>query len=845
VNEVTRWGWLGDSPDEGAAAAMRAVDWNLTTLGPVETWSASLKGLISMMMLARQPMVLWWGPDLVQFYNDGYVPSFGVGRHPAAMGQRGEDCWGEIWATIGPEIATVLTGKSTFHEDALVPVFRNGRMEEVYWTYGFSPVLEGDGSIAGVLVIVTETTSRVVALRRLRMAQTLAETLSLAAHPRDVANAAVRALATTREDAPWALAYRTSAVTGEPEVIASSGLAGFEREVADRVRQDLGAPSSSDQPRLIDLSAIQGLPGGPWPEPSTQAVAVSLRGGSRNLNGQLVVGLSPRLPYDQEYQHLAVGLARQLASAVERIDSHGAQIAAEGARNDLLMQAPVAAALMVGPAWNYQLANRAYVRMVGREVVGRNWRDCFPELCGGPVEAILQSVYSEGKTFFASEQLVPLARESDGVVEERFFDFNMIPVRSNDGSIDAMMVVATEISAQVLARRDLERTGREREALVRDLKEAARAKDEFLAMLGHELRNPLSPISTAVAVMRQKPGRDTTREQAVIERQVGHLVRLVDDLLDVSRVTRGKIDLRRSVSKVSALVDNAVEMVAGPFAQRRHELRVSVQPGLNWHGDATRIEQVMANLLTNSARYTDPGGHVSLTASEEDGELVIRVCDDGRGLSAELLPKLFEPFVQGERGSDRHEGGLGLGLALVKALVELHGGSVTAHSDGPGRGSEFVVRVPGLTTKDSDAHDTHPKPSASVANLAVRHRILFVDDNKDAATLSADLLQMDGHDVAVAHDGPAAVVVAEQFRPTVAFLDIGLPGMDGYELVGRLRGIFGDCCRFIALTGYGQREDRERAAQAGFDELLVKPVDIDVLNRILRETAAAADLRAK
>jgi signal transduction histidine kinase len=822
---------------------MRAVDWTSTSLGPVETWSASLKSLISMMMHARQPMFLWWGPDLVQFYNDGYVPSFGVGRHPAAMGQRGKQCWSEIWPTIGPEIEGVLSGQATFHEDALVPIFRNGRMEEVYWTYGYSPVFEADGSIAGVLVVVTETTSRVVAIRRLRTAQVLADALSHSAHPDEVANAAVRALATTPEDTPWALVYRTNPLTLEPIVLASSGLMGLERKVIERVRAEPGpssaGPSSAgEKVRVLDLSDLGGLPGAPWPEPSTRAVAVALRGGGDDVAGRLVIGLSPRLPYDRAYQEHALGLERQLTSAIERIDSHGAQIAAEGARNDLLMQAPVAAALLVGPAWRYELANRPYARMVGREVVGRNWHDCFPELRGGPVDAILQRVYSRGETFFASEQLVPLARASDGVVEERFFDFNIIPVRSNDGSIDAMMVVAMEMTAQVRARRDLERTVQEREALVSELKEAARATDEFLAMLGHELRNPLSPIATAVAVMRQKPGQDSSREQAIIDRQVSHLVRLVDDLLDVSRVTRGKIELRRTVSKVSVLVDNAVEIVDELFAQRRHGLRLSVQPGLSWEGDATRLEQVMANLLTNSARYTDPGGNVSLTAGEEQGQLAIRVRDDGRGLVPELLPKVFEPFVQGDRGRDRREGGLGLGLALVKSLVELHGGSVAAHSDGPGRGSEFVVRVPGLTATEPRELQPPTKPGAGVAKRPVPRRILLVDDNQDAAELSAQVLQMEGHDVEVANDGPAALVVAERFRPTVALLDIGLPGMDGYELVGRLRALFGDRCHYVALTGYGQKEDRERALQAGFDRLLVKPVEIHALKEVVIQDPA-------
>ena len=833
------WSWLGTGGGE-SAQLIRKVDWTSTSVGPVDTWPQSLKSQVSMMLHSRHPMFLWWGSDLVQFYNDGYTPSFGVGRHPSAMGQRGRECWAEIWPIIGPEIAAVQRGEATFHEDALVPIFRNGRMEEVYWTYGYSPVREADGSIAGVLVVVTETTSRVVALRRLRTAQNLAEVLSGAERTDDVAHAAVRALAAAPEDAPWALAFHGDNNSPAQVPIAASGLdAAASAAVLARLAADSGSLSEQVL-TVIDMSGVPELPGTPWPEASTHAVVLPLRAGPGSAKyGQLVIGLSPRLPYDSAYREHLLGLERQLASAAQRIRSQGARLAAEGARRDLLLQAPFAAALMVGPGWRYELANDLYVRMVGRQVVGREWAECFPELRGKAVQEILRKVYDGGETFFANEQLVPLARESDNVVEERFFDFTMVPIRTQGDAVDAMMVVAVEMTARVQARRDLERTAAERATLVRELEQSSHAKDQFLAMLGHELRNPLSPIVTALTLMGRRQGGDTSRERAIIARQVKHLVRLVDDLLDVSRVTRGKIELRREDCDVSALVEDALEIVDTLLERRRHELQLSVTPNLRWHGDGTRIKQVIANLLSNAARYTPAGGHVNLSVAADGGELVIRVQDDGQGLDAELLPRLFEPFVQGPRDASRSDGGLGLGLAVVKGLVGLHGGSVRANSEGLGRGSEFVVRLPGVLTDASSAPADEPNPPAQAASSQGKKRVLVVEDNEDAADSLAELLSLDGYEVRVARDGPSALALSSEFEPQVALLDIGLPVMDGYQLVRSLRRDLRDgSCRYFAMTGYGQPGDAALAAVAGFERVLVKPIDHDLLEHLLRSNDA-------
>jgi PAS domain S-box-containing protein len=374
-----------------------------------------------------------------------------------------------------------------------------------------------------------------------------------------------------------------------------------------------------------------------------------------------------------------------------------------------------------------------------------------------------------------------------------------------------------------------------RELLLESLREASRAKDEFLAMLGHELRNPLSPIVMALRLLRMRGEHGASRELGIIERQVDHMVRLVDDLLDISRITRGKIDLKREQVDLPAVLMKAVEQVNLLLEQRSHRLHVDVEPGLRCEGDPTRLAQVVANLLTNAARYTDSGGDIRLRAWREgDGQVAVSVRDNGRGISAEMLPRVFELFYQGQRGVDRSDGGLGVGLALVRSLVELHGGTVHAASDGPGRGSEFTIRLPWTATAGQD-REVEPPPVAAVRGSG--RRVLVVDDNPDAAETLAEWLASQGHEVAAFTDPVTALQELAQLRPQVAILDIGLPVMDGYELGSKVREVVGPECTLIALTGYGQEADRERSRAARFDHHLVKPVAPEAVLGLLEPDA--------
>lgn len=367
--------------------------------------------------------------------------------------------------------------------------------------------------------------------------------------------------------------------------------------------------------------------------------------------------------------------------------------------------------------------------------------------------------------------------------------------------------------------------------------QASLAKDEFLAMLGHELRNPLAPISTALELIKRRSKGPPDKYHAIIERQVTHLSRLVDDLLDVSRVARGKIELRLENLRIGSVIARAVEAVSPLIEQRQHQLAVEVQDdGTHIHGDITRLTQVFVNLLTNAAKYTEPGGVIRIAATVLDDRACITVTDNGAGIAPELMPRLFSIFEQGRTTIERSRGGLGIGLALVKSLVERHGGTVAVKTGGVAMGSQFTVLLPlaapvieaAAGTSVATASDRSPADGLHAAHQGVR--VLLVDDNIDALESMEAFLSELGFDVAVAADPIQALKIAATFRPQVAVLDIGLPVMDGYQLAEELRSRHPEApLRLLALSGYGQPGDRERSAAAGFERHFVKPIELPAL----------------
>jgi signal transduction histidine kinase len=404
-------------------------------------------------------------------------------------------------------------------------------------------------------------------------------------------------------------------------------------------------------------------------------------------------------------------------------------------------------------------------------------------------------------------------------------------VASLDAGADGYLSIPVEpeeLVAHVRALLRMRKAENERQKALEALREADRRKDEFLAMLAHELRNPLAPIRNAVEILRLSDDRKVReRARELVGRQVQHLTRLVDDLLEVSRITQRKVVLQRSRVRLAAIVDSALEVGRPAFETLDHRVTVSIPEEDIWLDvDAVRLSQVMGNLLNNAAKFTPRGGAISLEASCCEDGLVICVTDNGVGIAPEVLPAVFELFAQADRSLERSQGGLGIGLSLVKGLVEMHGGRVHAHSDGLGKGSRFTIQLPRERLAAAPAGAVRAPLPVDLSGVAIRRRVLVVEDNIDAAESMVMLLRGYGHDVAVVNDGREAVQAALAFRPEVILLDIGLPGIDGFTLAKTLRARpETSAMRLIAVSGYGQEKDRAQSAEAGFDLHLVKPVD--------------------
>jgi signal transduction histidine kinase/DNA-binding response OmpR family regulator len=535
-----------------------------------------------------------------------------------------------------------------------------------------------------------------------------------------------------------------------------------------------------------------------------------------------------------------------LARVRSHLESAGEQRAAEMERHRLRMllgQLPAIVNFLRGPDLVVEYAHPMTVAALGnRKLVGRPLLEAVPEFRDQEYPLLLRRVLETGERIEGQDRLVRIAG-AEGNLRDTYWSFVYLPLRDEAGRVEGVMTFDIEVTDAVLARRKVEeqtrelaRASSEAQAARAVAETANRAKDEFLAMLGHELRNPLSPILTALQLMRMHSGE--TREQAVIERQVGHLVRLVDDLLDVSRITRGKIELRKQPIELAGAITAGLEMARPLLEQRRQHLDLNVSPeGLLLLADTNRLAQVVSNLLTNAAKYSDHGSTIHLTAQREGAWLQLSVRDEGVGLAPELLDRVFEIFFQQPQSIDRSKGGLGLGLAIVRSLVEMHGGRVSARSEGLGKGSEFIVELPALPS----AEDLRNPPLALLSSdLSGRgsadqqKRVLVVDDNADAADMLVDLLDDLGYVAKASYDAASALAQAPAFDPDICLLDIGLPVMDGYELAARLRRdpIDRDL-RLVAVTGYGQDADRIRALEAGFDAHLVKPVSLDALEQAL------------
>ena len=515
--------------------------------------------------------------------------------------------------------------------------------------------------------------------------------------------------------------------------------------------------------------------------------------------------------------------ARELVARVAarlELDRLGTRLAQERAAiAEVFRQTPVPVCMLRGRRLVYESANDAYQAAMDLEVRGKSLYDVQPGMAR-QFGVVLHDVMDTGRPFVGREVLIPLRRY--GRVEQTYWTllFAQLPGGSNEKYV---VCICNEVTEMVVGRKQLEELAERADA-------ANRTKDDFLAMLGHELRNPLSPIVTSLQLLRMRDIHSP--EQDIIERQVNHLRRLVDDLLDVSRIARGKIELRRERIEVSDVLAAAIETSSPLFEQRMHRIDVDVpRTGLVVDADPDRMAQVFSNLMTNAVKYSEAGSRIAIDACRVGERVRVRVIDEGAGIAADMIDKVFDMFVQQQQTLERSRGGLGLGLSIVKSLVELHGGRVAARSEGVGHGTELTVELPAAA--EVDRAPAAPEPV--LLGGGVGRRILVVDDNDDAALSLKKALERLGYAVAIAHDGPAALRAAASFEPEIALLDIGLPVMDGYELARRLRAL--GRLHLIALSGYGQEADRKRSAEAGFEVHLTKPVDLRHLESVVRSLA--------
>jgi signal transduction histidine kinase len=749
------------------AALCRALAWSATPLGPVETWSNSLRTTAATVVNSRHPMFLWWGPELIQIYNDGYRPSLGQGgRHPRALGMGGREFWTDIWEIIGPQIDGVMTdGMPTWHEDQLVAIERNDRIEEVYWTYGYSPVRDDDGSIGGTLVVCQETTKRVIAERRLRTLHRLA-----AIEPRGsleaVAREVVGTLVGDRLDIPFALLYtgseaglervQTEGVTGDIAPDRSPLADVLADALADVLADALADVISAREPRRIDVRGWAQVEGaGPWPESPVSAMALPVMAtGREEPLGVLVAGLSPRLGWSEEYREFLTGATNHVAAhlAARELQEERArrdrELEVERARLAYVFQhAPTFLAILRGPTHIFELVNDAYYQLVGhRDVLGKAVLDALPEIRGQGFVELLDGVLETGEPFVGRELPVLLARTPGAPAQRRYLDLVYLPLVEADGTRTGIIAHGADVTDHVRARGEVERLFRESEVARREAEQASRAKGQFLANMSHELRTPINGILGYADLLEMGvKGELTEGQQSFVDRiraSSAHLIALVNEILDLSKIEAGVMTVASARVPIRQTIQEALEITT-PLAEARG-LDVSqadlCDPDIIYLGDQDRVRQILVNLLSNAVKFTPPGGRIAvrctpvdrmppdIEAAPDRQGLCVEVEDDGIGIDDRQLGRIFEPFVQVDDSNTREAGGTGLGLTISRTLARMMDGDLTVRSQ-PGKGSVFTLWLPVPTAETAEtakpaepANGTEPAQPAQPAQPPFQHR---------------------------------------------------------------------------------------------------------------------------
>ena len=779
---------------------IRAYPWAGTSLGEPQGWPQSLRTTVRVLLTTGHPTMIFWGPELTCLYNDAFSRSLGPEKHPAILGAPGRRAWEEVWPIVGAQIEQVLRGEgAVWHENQCVPIIRHGELQEVYWTYSYSPIDEPafPHGVGGVLVTCSETTQQVLSERKLAaerqkfvqlfdQAPTFLAVLRGPDHVIDLANPGYLALTGHRP-----VVGRTVA-EALPEVAAQGYLA-----LLDEVYRT-GKPYSAASSKY----EVQTSPDAPIDERYVDFVYQPITDPDGSVVGILVQGVdvTSRAVTDR-----ALAMNRARLDYATRLSGVGFWYC------DLPFDQL---------EWDDRVKEHFFFAPSDRITIDDFYARIHDEDRTPTRDAIDASIRTGTPYDIVYRTVHPTTGQIKWIRALGGTDY------ASDGTPTHFDGVTVDVSAQKL---DQERLAR----LNHQLREQDRRKDEFIATLSHELRNPLAPIRVAAKLIASPKIAPTKLKRAglIIDRQVTHMALLLDDLLDIARITQGKLQLKKETLTLSDVVDAAVEAARPTVDGKNQQLALSLPAEPVWlDADHLRLSQILSNLLMNAAKYSDAGSHIELACTVQGDTLSLSVKDDGIGIAPESLTEIFEIFSQVHGVAGRSDGGLGIGLALVKGLTELHGGTVEAHSGGLGHGSEFIVRLPLALPQVATAPAfTDPGPAAPL-----RRRILIADDNQDAAESLSLLLQLVGHEVQVAHLGRAALSLAQVFRPDTALLDIGMPDLSGYEVAQILRREpWAMNIQLIALTGWGQDDDRRRALDAGFDHHLVKPVDPDQLVRLI------------
>jgi signal transduction histidine kinase len=874
----------------GSTGAVRAGyhlhDWSGSPLGAPEHWSPALRHAASLILESEFPMYVAWGPQLALLYNAAFIPLLD-GLAADTLGRPMAQVWPERWPGLKPLVERALGGHATYGEDVPSPVCRDGKSCNAWFTLAYSPLRDDRGAVRGVLCVTSETTQRVQLERRHAVQLQVVDSLRRLHHPSDIIETSCTLLGKHLE-LEHACYVETDEEDGSFEVMhdwardAGAPLTGRRARLDDFGPQALALLRTGSPLAVRDAASDPRVParGERYAAAGARAILVVPKMRRGQLMAALVGYATAARDWDEEDQRLATDIAERSWEALDRVRAEQALRDAVARQTTLLdmnefrlemsdllrrLADPAQVFLQTGAMLGRFLqASRVmygdYDADKGLVTFYSNYTDGIVGELNGTFPAALFGTANFSALVQGTWVSSDLQRDPRTSSPDVWPNFAALQIRSSvvvplnrNGAITTCLFIDDNLprvwSADIvrLIEDVAERawTAVERVRAEEALRLADRRKDEFLAMLAHELRNPLAPISAAAQLLNMGPpdGARVERTSAIIARQVTHMTGLIDDLLDVSRVTRGLVVLARDEVDLRRVVTDAVEQVRPLIEARRHQLALDFANGLKdepalVEGDTKRLVQVLANLLNNAAKYTQEGGRLSIRMGATADHILVSVSDNGIGIAADLLPTVFDLFSQAERTPDRAQGGLGLGLALVKSLVELHGGMVTVASEGRNRGSEFTLRLPRLARPALAAVGT-PAQDAPAAGTTRRLNVMLVDDNVDAAMTLGLLLEAGGHQVTVLHSPMEALERAAVTAYDACLLDIGLPGMNGYELARRLRRLpGGEQAVLAAITGYGQQSDQDTATHAGFDRYFVKPVDSAGLFAMLEQVAA-------